>query len=137
MGCKVLKDTKVVSKRPVLAEIYPCKEVIILKMENKATEYVNECNFLILCDGKLKWVDNYQVTEIFDSKARRILNTKPFFRFDITFVGGWQKYLKAKIYGPCIPCSSFIDKACKRIGECGSNAGKIGVCWMDISEEEY
>ena len=26
---------------------------------------------------------------------------------------------------------------CKRVGKCGDNKGKKGVCWMDRSEGEY
>lgn len=34
----------------------------------------------------------------------------------------------------------YYDKAnnqCKRVGQCGYNKGKKGVCWMDKTEGEY
>ena len=39
----------------------------------------------------------------------------------------------------CKCCCHFNreDLECKRIGECGDNKGKEGICWMDSGEGEY
>ncbi len=39
----------------------------------------------------------------------------------------------------CKYCCHFNkeDLECKRIGECGDNKGKEGICWMDSREGEY
>ena len=37
----------------------------------------------------------------------------------------------------CEGCTEYNNNKCTRIGKCGTNKGKEGVCWMEKSEGEY
>ena len=137
MNYKISKDIKrVISKKPVLGITKQNEKVSILKIENKIMNPINEYNLLVHHNERLKWIRGDEMDKIFYNKIHELLAPMSFSRLEIVFVGGWRRHLKAKIQSQCKQCFLLTDKACIRIGQCGSNEGKLGVCWMDRSEGE-